>query len=110
MPTAPLNNDGRQKPSATGNVPGPIYAIQCASDLAGRYRFEWHPEAKTVYLIRLWVFPLMGDPIAMNVLDHGAAFNAALVWCRGYREGSGHLRVGSEPSEAAIQSAEEKTS
>lgn len=102
------NNDGRQKPSAAGNVPGPIYVI-AVPDLNDRFRFEWHPVTKRVYLIRLTVLPLTGDPVALDVEDHGAAISAVLVWCRGYREGSGHLLVGSNPSEAALRAAEEKT-
>jgi hypothetical protein len=53
-----------------------------------RFRFEWHPGVKRVYLIRLGVLPLTGDPVAFDVDTHGAAENAVRVWCRGYREGA----------------------
>lgn len=52
-------------------------------------RFEWHPVTQRVYMIRLDVSQgerLVGEPIAYNVGDHGAAWNFALVWARGYRE------------------------
>lgn len=51
-----------------------------------QFRFEWHPLTRRVYLIRLAVEPLMGDPIAFDIADYGAATNAVLIWLRGYRE------------------------
>lgn len=49
-----------------------------------QFRFEWHEQAKRVYLVRLEVLPHMGDPIAFDIADHGAAINAVMIWCRGY--------------------------
>jgi len=51
-----------------------------------QFRFEWHPGTKTVYIIRIGRVPLIGDPIAMNVEDQGAAHNAVLIFLRGYKE------------------------
>lgn len=51
-----------------------------------QFRFEWHPNTKRVYLVRLSVAPAIGDPIAMEIESHGAAQNAVLIWLRGYRE------------------------
>jgi hypothetical protein len=59
-----------------------------------QFKFEWHVASRTVYLIRLDVLPLTGDPIAENVPDHGAAITAVQVWTRGYREGSTRLLKG----------------
>ncbi len=51
-----------------------------------QFRFEWHRQTKKVYLIRLLTAPGIGDPIAENVPDHGAAINAVNTWCRVFRE------------------------
>jgi len=51
-----------------------------------QFRFEWHPGKKKVYLIRLGVEPLMGTAFAHDIENHGAAYNAVLIWLRGYRE------------------------
>lgn len=48
-------------------------------------RFEWHPDARRVYAIRVGVTPEVGEPIAFDIADRGAATNAVLIWCRGYR-------------------------
>lgn len=51
-----------------------------------QFRFEWHPGAKRVYLIR--VGGSIGEPIAFEITTHGAAQNAILIWLRGYRQRS----------------------
>lgn len=51
-----------------------------------QFRFEWHPVAKRVYLIRVGAVPLVGEPIAFEVKTHGDAQNAVLIWLRGYRQ------------------------
>lgn len=51
-------------------------------------RFEYHPETKRVYFIRVGVAPEVGEVVAENVDSEGAAQVAVLVWLRGYREGS----------------------
>lgn len=54
--------------------------------LSGRYRFEWHPKARKVYLIR--VAPReIGEVLAFNIETHGDAANAVLIWSRGFNEG-----------------------
>jgi len=60
-----------------------IYNIKQAHLSA--FRFEWHPEIKRVYVIRLGVVPEVGDPIAFDIENQGAAINAVLIWGRGYR-------------------------
>ncbi len=48
-------------------------------------RFEWHPECQIVYVVQnRMVGPQEADPFAWNIKDHGAAWNAVLIWCRGY--------------------------
>lgn len=52
-------------------------------------RFEWHPGKQIVY--RVTIAPEgheVGDPIALNIENHGAAFNAVLIFARGYKAGS----------------------
>jgi hypothetical protein len=49
-----------------------------------QFRFEWHPSTKRVFIIRQSA-PTIGEPIAFEIADHGAAHNAALIWLRGYR-------------------------
>ncbi len=47
-------------------------------------RFEWHPHTERVYAIQTRVPMPQADPIAFDVKNHGTAWNAVLVWCRGY--------------------------
>lgn len=56
-----------------------------------QFRFEWHPGKKIVYLIRLGVEPPIGEAIAYEVTDHGAAQNNVLIWLRGYRAAKSEL-------------------
>ena len=51
------------------------------------YRFEWHPQARKVYLIRLGREPLIGEVIAEHAETHGHAFNFVQTFLRGLREG-----------------------
>ena len=60
-----------------------------------QFRFEWHPGAKRVYLIRVGVLPVIGEPIAFEVKTHGDAQNVVLIFLRGYRQRSLEL---DEPS------------
>lgn len=65
-----------------------------------QYRFEWHPQSRKVYMVRLgWCAPegefvpldektpLIGEKIAEHAETHGAAFGAVQTFLRGYREG-----------------------
>ena len=58
-----------------------------------QFRFEWHPEAKKVFIIRLGRTPLIGDPIAMDIENHGAAVNAVLIYLRGYKERAAEMAI-----------------
>lgn len=53
-------------------------------------RFEYHPVAKRVYVIRLDV-PQGESPLAecfaWEVKDEGVAWNVTLTWLRGYQHG-----------------------
>jgi len=51
-----------------------------------QYRFEYHPKLKKVYLIRSGTETPIGEPLAHDIENHGAAWNAVLIWSRGYRE------------------------
>jgi hypothetical protein len=58
-----------------------------------QFHFEWHPESKRVYVVRLGGEKQVGDPIAHDVENHGQAVNYVLVWCRGYRERARELEI-----------------
>lgn len=62
--------------------PHPDQILQIKSPLTG-FRFEYHPGKKRVYIVDL--VKNEGDPIAMDILNHGAAINAVLIFLRGYR-------------------------
>jgi hypothetical protein len=51
-----------------------------------QFRFEWHPGVKRVYVVRVGVTPEIGEAIAFEIADHGAAYNAVLIYLRGYRQ------------------------
>jgi hypothetical protein len=53
-----------------------------------QFRFEWHPGARRVYLIRVGAAPVIGEAMAFEVKTHGDAQNAVLIWLRGYRQRS----------------------
>lgn len=50
-------------------------------------RFEYHPVAKTVYLIRLGSLPLIGDSLVKDVPNVGMAQEIVRVFLRGVKEG-----------------------
>lgn len=50
-----------------------------------QFHFEWHPETKKVYVIRLGVVPLVGEVIAEHADTHGQAYGFVQTWCRGYK-------------------------
>ena len=57
------------------------------------FRFEWHPEKKKVYLIRLGVTPVTGEIVEEEVSTHGHALNVVKVWLRGYRTGKAEIQA-----------------
>lgn len=52
-----------------------------------QYRFEWHPQSRKVYLIRMGTTPLFGEILAEHAETHAAAFNFVQTFLRGFREG-----------------------
>lgn len=62
-----------------------VYHIK--QPLYPQYRFEWHPQARKVYLIRTGRVPLIGEVIAEHAETHGHALNFVQTFLRGYREG-----------------------
>lgn len=52
-----------------------------------QFRFEWHPQKRKVYLVRLGRTPLIGEILAENAETHGDAYNFVQTWLRGFREG-----------------------
>jgi hypothetical protein len=89
----------------------PPDAILKISAPCSSMRFEWHPRKKRVYMIRL-SDPTIGEPIAFEINDHGAAWNAVLIYLRGYREGevrrlgNGSIDLSSGQYETGLSSAE----
>lgn len=57
------------------------------------FRFEWHPDSKMVYSIRLSHQPLVGEILAFNIADHGSAINAVNIWLRGHHAGRSDVPV-----------------
>ncbi len=47
-------------------------------------RFEWHPVSQIVYVVQRHTKVIQADPFAWGVKTHGDAWNAVLVFCRGY--------------------------
>lgn len=56
-----------------------------------QFRFEWHPQSRKVYVIRLGMTPEIGEPFAHEIRDQGAAVNAVLIWLRGYKAAKAEL-------------------
>lgn len=73
-----------------GRDPHPTGALQGVwkinSPIPGTL-FEWHPKERRVYLVELKEIDGkthgVGTPIAYEIVTHGDAINAALVFCRG---------------------------
>ena len=66
-----------------------IYHIKAPN--APQFRFEYHPQKKKIYLIRVGVKPEIGEVFAHDVESEGAAHNAVLIWLRGYRTAKGEM-------------------
>src|SRR5574341_318943 len=56
-----------------------------------QFRFEYHPIKRRCYLIRVGAAPEIGEVIAFNIENEGAAHNAVLIWLRGYRTAKGEM-------------------
>lgn len=62
-----------------------------------QFRFEWHPQKRKVYLVRMGRMvdgvliaqtgPLTGEILAEHAETHAHAFNFVQTWLRGFREG-----------------------
>jgi hypothetical protein len=50
-----------------------------------QFRFEWHPDTKKVYMIRVGSVPEHAECICDDVRDHGQAMMTSAIWFRGYR-------------------------
>jgi hypothetical protein len=81
MPGHPQPGDPELPPTANGQE---ILHLKMAG---GPYRFEWHTRKRRVYLIRVSGGQEIGEIVAMDIQDHGAAINAVYIWLRGYNEG-----------------------
>lgn len=64
-------------------LPERIYHIKAPN--APQFRFEYHPGIKKVYLIRVGAVPEIGEMFAHEIETEGAAWNAVLIFLRGYR-------------------------
>jgi hypothetical protein len=75
-------------PIIGGGAPHDARVFHIKTPAFPQFRFEWHPGVKRVYIIRLGVEPLMGEPFAYEIDDEGAARNAVLIFLRGYKAAS----------------------
>lgn len=50
-----------------------------------QFRFEYHPNVKKIYLIRVGTNPEIGEMFAHEIETEGAAWNSVLIFLRGYR-------------------------
>lgn len=63
-------------------TPGPFHHL--AAPAFPQFRFEWHPGAKKVYVVR--GRPEVGNVLAEEITSAFDARSAVLVWLRGYTE------------------------
>ncbi len=63
----------------------PFYCIK--QPAFPQWRFEWHPQKRKVYLVRLGRKPLIGEVIAEHAETHADAYNFVQTFLRGVREG-----------------------
>lgn len=55
---------------------------------APEFRFEWHPQKRKVYLVRVQADgPEIGEILAEHAETHAHALNFVQTFLRGYREG-----------------------
>jgi hypothetical protein len=83
-----LLNPGNFRAAAT--VAPQIYHMRQGS--LPQFQFEWHPAKQIVYVIDVEMGARTGRPtgnaIAHDVTDHGQAWNAVLIWTRGFHAGN----------------------
>jgi hypothetical protein len=70
-------------------APGKIFHFYAPCvDLKGRFRFEWHTENQKLYVVDIALGEktkrVVANLMAHNIENEGAAYNAALCWCRGF--------------------------
>ena len=56
-----------------------------------QFRFEYHATKRKIFLIRVGVKPEIGEVFAHNIDTEGAAYNAVMIWLRGYRTAKGEM-------------------
>ena len=49
-----------------------------------RFRFEWLPERKIVYVISIGILPEMAEPIATDIATDTQALGIVNTWAHGY--------------------------
>lgn len=52
------------------------------------HRFEWHPETRRLFVVRVGVRPEQAEWLCEKVESVGAAQQLCIVYCLGIREGS----------------------
>jgi hypothetical protein len=68
-------------------VQPPVDAIQHFKNAILNLEFEWHPVTKKVYRIYFDSSAQRhGEAIAHDIVNHGAAWNAVLIYQRGYQQ------------------------
>ena len=81
--------------------PHGVFVIQSVS--LPEFRFEYHPESKTVYLIRLTTDKPIGEAICPKgtVPDNNTAANIVRAWTIGYRTAKAELAIVAMPGESS---------
>lgn len=67
-------------------LPSPDKILHLKTPNWPQFRFEYHPKIKKVYLIRVGIEPEIGQVFAHEIENEGQAWNAVLIFLRGYRE------------------------
>lgn len=67
----------------------PEQILHIAAPTFPQFRFEYHPQKRRVYLARVGAKPEIGEVLAHEIDNDGAAQNAVLIWLRGYRTAKG---------------------
>jgi len=57
-----------------------------------QFRFEWHPTASRVYVVRVGVVPEIGELVSPNVFEAEHARTITLAYCVGYDAGALKIR------------------
>lgn len=88
------NPPGTPQPAFTTGPAGPaapdLRVLHINQPAFPELRWEWHPVNQVVYVIRTDTpagEEVLAEPFAWNITCSGDAWNAVLMWLRGYKHG-----------------------